>query len=55
MLPQLKSAFHIFAFSVIFIEFTSIIENVKPYLPKSIQNFLNKILETVNKGDEKNG
>ena len=55
LLPQLKSAFHNFAYSVIFIEFTSIIENVKPYLPKSIQNFLNKILETVNKGDEKDG
>lgn len=55
ILPQLKASFHVFAFSVIFIEFTSIIENVKPYLPEKIQDFLNKILKNVNKEGDDNG
>lgn len=52
ILPQIKSTFHIFAISVMFIEFTSIIENVKTYLPKPIQDFLNKFLENLKKESE---
>lgn len=55
ILPQIKASFHIFAYSVMFIEFSSIIENVKPYLPESIQEFLNKILENVKKENENKG
>ncbi|MBR3199494.1 MAG: phage holin family protein [Bacilli bacterium] len=55
IIPQIKASFHIFAFSVMFIEFSSIIENVKPYLPESIQDFLNKILENVKKENDSKG
>lgn len=55
ILPQIKSTFHIFAFSVIFVEFTSIVENVKPYLPEPVQTFLEKFVKNLKKDDEDNG
>lgn len=51
VMPQFKSVFHVYCYGIIFIEFTSILENVKPYLPEKIVNILNKFLENVKEGD----
>lgn len=50
--PNIKSFLTVYCYSIVFIEFTSIIETFKPYLPTKINHFLDKFLENV-KGSEK--
>lgn len=56
---EIKSILSIYCYTIIFIEFTSIIETFKPYLPKQVikvlDNFLESEKEKENKGSGDNG